>query len=164
MESAKRMIDSAAQLCGSKSDVARRLGVAPQRLNDWESGRRAMPDAQLVALAMLAGADPRAAIGAYRWEWLEKKRGGVAAGIVGAAFFLGALLSAGSGTATASQADPVSRLHAAHYAQQRGRKTTPQPGPLSARRLRQTIRAALRWVEQRAGETGARWRDAVGLQ
>jgi len=55
MKSLERMIDRAAKICGSKAEVARNLGVSPQTLYNWETGRRSMPDEQIDALATLTG-------------------------------------------------------------------------------------------------------------
>jgi DNA-binding transcriptional regulator YdaS (Cro superfamily) len=151
MESAKRMIDRAARICGNKTKLAHHLGVAPQRLNDWEAGRRPMPDAALIELAHVCGTDPRAEIGRYRYEWHEKKRGAALAGIAVAGCLAAALLGAAPST---SNAAPSSRLWgspAAHYAHRRrldatlrttrGRLDTlpkyaqPTPGPYGPGRL-----------------------------
>jgi len=68
------MIDKAATLCGSKSQVARKLGVSPQTLYNWQSDRRSMPDEKLDQLAHLAGYDPIKALGEYHHERMRKKR------------------------------------------------------------------------------------------
>lgn len=117
MDSTKRMIDRAADVCGSRSEVARRLGVAPQRLWDWESGRRSMPDEAIIEIALIAGVDPRAALGAYRWEWHAKKKGRALAGIAALGCLLAALTGAAPTTANATSGAEVSGLLAAHYAQ-----------------------------------------------
>jgi hypothetical protein len=95
MKSAGRMIDRAAQMCGSKSEVARRLQVSPQTLYNWETGRRSMPDEQIDALAHMIGWDPIKALGEYHHEWLRKKTASSApAGIAALAFFLVAATTA----------------------------------------------------------------------
>jgi len=117
MKSLERMIDRAAKICGSKSEVARRLGVSPQTLYNWETARRSMPDEQIDALATLTGYDPIKALGEYHHEWMRKKTGGSArAGIAVALSFLVAASSAVSGLP--QQSAHASRdLLLTHYAQ-----------------------------------------------
>jgi transcriptional regulator with XRE-family HTH domain len=91
MQSIKRMIDRAVVFCSTRTEVASRLGVAPQRLNDWESGRRSMPDEAIAALATIAGMELTKCLGAYHAERLEKKRAAASAGLAGAVFALAAL-------------------------------------------------------------------------
>lgn len=43
------LVDRAAEFAGSKAELARRLGVRPQRLNDWRSGAEPCPP-EFVAL------------------------------------------------------------------------------------------------------------------
>jgi transcriptional regulator with XRE-family HTH domain len=107
------MIDKAATVCGSKSEVARKLGVSPQTLYNWESDRRSMPDEKLDQLAHLAGYDPIKALGEYHHERMRKKRTTPArAGIAAALSFL-AVASSGAGDARATPHgfDGVTTLH-----------------------------------------------------
>jgi len=95
MKSLERMIDRGAKICGSKSELARRLDVSPQTLYNWETGRRSMPDEQIDALATLTGYDPIKALGKYHHEWMRKKTAGNArAGIAVALSFLAVASSA----------------------------------------------------------------------
>ena len=117
MKSLVRMIDRATKLCGSKSATARRLGVSPQTLYNWATGRRSMPDEQIDALAHLIGHDPIRALGEYHHEWMRKKTAGnVRAGTAAAVSFLVAALLAGS-AANTSEARTLAGSLAAHYAQ-----------------------------------------------
>jgi DNA-binding XRE family transcriptional regulator len=116
MKSAGRMIDRGAELCGSKSEVARRLGVSPQTLYNWETGRRPMPDEQIDALATLIGFDPIKALGEYHHEWMRKKTAGNAlAGTAAAVSFLVVALCGGS-DANAGTLQPGEGLRSIHYA------------------------------------------------
>jgi plasmid maintenance system antidote protein VapI len=49
------LIDRAAKECGSRSELAKRLGVSPQRITDWSSGIRQMPPEQAAIVADIAG-------------------------------------------------------------------------------------------------------------
>ena len=114
MKSVKRMIDRALVFCATRTAIATRLGVTPQRLNDWESGRRSMPDEALIELAHIGGKDPKNCLGEYHLERYEKKQGGALAGIAAAAF--GAVAAvAPIGDAIAAQPGQ----HATHYAKLR---------------------------------------------
>lgn len=57
MPSVPALIDRCADLCGSQSALARRLGVTHGRVNDWRHGRRQLTAATLAALADLAQID-----------------------------------------------------------------------------------------------------------
>lgn len=113
MKSLERMIDKAAQICGSKSEIARTLGVSPQTLYNWESGRRSMPDDKIDVLAHLAGYDPIKALGEYHHERMRKKqttpvRAGIAAAL---SFLVVASSGAGDGQVTPQLSDGVTTLH-----------------------------------------------------
>jgi plasmid maintenance system antidote protein VapI len=58
------LIDKAAQRCGSRSKLAKELGVSPQRVNDWATGFRQMPPEQAAIVADIAGLVPE--------EWLAR--------------------------------------------------------------------------------------------
>lgn len=45
------LIEKAAKEAGSKSELARRIGVAPQRLDDWRTGRRSCPPEKVALIA-----------------------------------------------------------------------------------------------------------------
>lgn len=45
------LIDHAAVVVGSKSELARRVGVSPQRMNDWRSGLRSCPPEKVALIA-----------------------------------------------------------------------------------------------------------------
>lgn len=81
MESVGRMIDRARQVCPSKAELARRLGVTRQRLHEWETGSRPMPDEKIAELASVASVPLIEALGTYHAEALRKKRAGVTAGL-----------------------------------------------------------------------------------
>lgn len=116
MKSLERMIDKAAKICGSKSEVARRLGVSPQTLYNWETARRSMPDEQIDALATLIGYDPIKALGEYHHERMRKKTAGfVRAGIAVAASFL-VVATSGVSDARGSTPQASRRQLLTHYA------------------------------------------------
>jgi DNA-binding transcriptional regulator YdaS (Cro superfamily) len=71
----RRLIERAAHFAGSEGAVAKRLRVGPERLSQWKSGSRPMPDHQVIDLAQLTGEDPEKALGAYRWERYTTKKG-----------------------------------------------------------------------------------------
>ena len=85
MESLTGMIDRAAKVCGSKAKLAARLGVDGQRLWNWKSGRRPMPDEKIVELAHIAGVNPIKALREYAFERHTKKKGVAIAGTAAAA-------------------------------------------------------------------------------
>lgn len=49
------LIERAAKECGSKTALAQKLGVTPQRLNDWRTGFRQCPAEQVAIIADIAG-------------------------------------------------------------------------------------------------------------
>ena len=49
------LFDRAARECGSRAELARQLGVTPQRLSEWEHGRRQVPPEQIAIIADIAG-------------------------------------------------------------------------------------------------------------
>lgn len=106
MESAKRMIDKAVSKCSpqTRTELARVLGVSPQRLNDWSSGYRHMPTQKAMTVAAIGHMDPIRTLGEYEAEWLAKKGSALVTGAV-AVCLLGAGLLGGSGDASAK---PVS--------------------------------------------------------
>lgn len=56
----------------SKSALARELGCALTRLNEWERGDRGMPLPRVTDLAKLAGVDPAKAASAYVAERIKE--------------------------------------------------------------------------------------------
>lgn len=92
MESVKQVIDKAAKVCGSKKALAERLGVSPQRMWDYESGFRAIPDEKLIEIAHIAGANPIRALGEYAWERHTKKKGSASVGTAAVVCFLAVFL------------------------------------------------------------------------
>ncbi len=110
------MIDDALRVCQSKSAIARALGVSPQRLWDYETGKRHMPATLVMRLATLANMNSVGALGQYEAEWAGKKTWRAAAGIAGAVFSLAAL-SVAHGNADANTL--VNGSRAAHYAQRK---------------------------------------------
>jgi len=54
-ELVKLLIDKAAANLGSKANLARRLGVTPQRINDWRSGKDRCMAPDVAAMGFLAG-------------------------------------------------------------------------------------------------------------
>lgn len=54
----KTLIDNAAKVVGSKSQLARELGVAPQRINDWFSGMASCSPEDRARIASFAREDP----------------------------------------------------------------------------------------------------------
>jgi hypothetical protein len=119
MNSIKRVIDNALQVCPSKSAIARTLGDSPQTLYNYEAGLRHMPAAKAMRLATLANENAVIALGRYEAEWVGKKTMRAAAGIAGASFTLVAL-SLAHGDAKADNVNTLMRgSTAAHYAQLR---------------------------------------------
>lgn len=74
MESLKRLIDNAMRVCTTRAELARRLGVTRQRLNEWERGARPVPTATLAAIAHIAGADVTTALGTYALDWERHRK------------------------------------------------------------------------------------------
>lgn len=77
MQSLERMIDNAAKVCtGGQAGLARRLGVKPQKVNDWKAGRVCCPWQHFAGIAAIAGErEPLAAYGAYRAERESRRQG-----------------------------------------------------------------------------------------
>jgi hypothetical protein len=116
MKSLKHLIDGALKMCPSKTAIAHTLGVLPQGLYDYETGRRHMPAEKVMRLATLANANAVIELGRYEAEWLGKKTQRATAGIAGAVSILG-VLSLAHGDAKANTVMP--RSPDAHYAQLR---------------------------------------------
>lgn len=114
MESLKRMIDKAQARGLSKSELARRLGVSPQKFGDYAAGRVPMPVAKLCALARLTDSDPVNLVGQYMIEKAKKK--GLAAPAAGA--LLAFLALAGGGSERPREA-PSFRSQSIHSANRR---------------------------------------------
>lgn len=57
-----QLIELAKEVAGSGSALARLLGVSPQRVNDWASGRAACPLDLRAVMANIAGCDPVTAV------------------------------------------------------------------------------------------------------
>lgn len=134
MQSIERMIDKALRSCLTKAEIARRLGVTPQRLNDWQSGYRSMPDEKLIELAHLAGVDEVKAAGEVIVERVRKKRAAALAGIATAACLGGAALLGVPNTSQAkdnSSGSPSCTLSARRY----------------VKYLKQKIKICLQYVE-----------------
>lgn len=49
------LIKRAAERAGSKSELGRQLGATPQRIYEWETGRRSCPPEDVALMADLAG-------------------------------------------------------------------------------------------------------------
>lgn len=49
------LFSRAAKECGSRAELARTLGVTPQRLSAWEHGARQVPPEQIAIIADIAG-------------------------------------------------------------------------------------------------------------
>jgi len=64
----RRLIEKAARFKQTRGAIAEELGVGPERLSQWQSGARSMPDEKLIALAQMGGQDPKEALGNYHWE------------------------------------------------------------------------------------------------
>jgi transcriptional regulator with XRE-family HTH domain len=52
------LIERAAKECGSKQELAKRLGVTPQKLSNWRTGAVQMPPEQAAIIADIAGLIP----------------------------------------------------------------------------------------------------------
>lgn len=98
-----QLIELAAKKLGSKTEVARELGVSPQRLHDWKTGFRPCPIENVAILADMAGLPPeiwlaRAALwtheGTPKGERLQRALGKYAR-VIGAALALCLALVAG---------------------------------------------------------------------
>ncbi|MCX7814785.1 MAG: helix-turn-helix domain-containing protein [Tepidimonas ignava] len=55
METLRELIERAAKVVGSKTELARQLGVNPQRINDWRAGYRPCPPEIVAIMADIAG-------------------------------------------------------------------------------------------------------------
>lgn len=53
--SLKELVERAAKVCGTKTELAHRLGVTPQKLSNWASGSVQMPPEQVAIVADIAG-------------------------------------------------------------------------------------------------------------
>lgn len=53
----KTLIDNAAKMCGSRGELANRLGVVPQHIGQWCSGARKCQPDDIAAIAVIAGFD-----------------------------------------------------------------------------------------------------------
>lgn len=51
----RELIDRAAKEVGTKTELARQLGVNPQRVNDWRAGYRPCPPEAVAIMADIAG-------------------------------------------------------------------------------------------------------------
>lgn len=51
----RELIERAAKEVGSKTELARQLGVNPQRVNDWRAGYRPCPPEVVAVIADIAG-------------------------------------------------------------------------------------------------------------
>ncbi len=71
-----------ARIDTTEAKIAARLGIDQQRLWNYKTGKRPMPDHQVAHLATLAGIDPRRALGDYAYERLLGKTKGRTASIV----------------------------------------------------------------------------------
>lgn len=100
------LIKRAAQNCGSKSALARHMGVTPQRMHEWETGKRSCPIEDVAIIADVAGLPAeiwlaRAAMwtheGTPKGERLQKALGKYAR-VIGAALALCLALVAGMAT------------------------------------------------------------------
>ena len=49
------LVERAAKAAGTRAEVARQLGVKPQRLSEWEHGHRQCPPEQVAMIADIAG-------------------------------------------------------------------------------------------------------------
>lgn len=57
MQPVETLLDKAARLCGSDSELGRRIGVSPQRVNDWRAGRRYPSPEQICRLCLVIDCD-----------------------------------------------------------------------------------------------------------
>ncbi len=57
MNEVKTLIDKAAEVCGSRVALARRLGVVQQHISQWSSGDRTCQPEDIAAMAYIAGYD-----------------------------------------------------------------------------------------------------------
>lgn len=55
LETLRELIDRAAKEVGTKTELARQLGVNPQRVNDWRAGYRPCPPEVVAVIADIAG-------------------------------------------------------------------------------------------------------------
>ena len=57
MVNLKSVVDKGAEVCGSQANLARQLGVTPQRLDDWKRGRVPITPESAAKMGLLAGLD-----------------------------------------------------------------------------------------------------------
>ena len=62
MKYVKTLIDRAAEVCGSRYKLAKRIGVPTSNLSNMDTGKRPVPALVAVKLAVVAGLDPRDAL------------------------------------------------------------------------------------------------------
>jgi DNA-binding transcriptional regulator YdaS (Cro superfamily) len=76
LEMLGELVERAARECGSKTKLAERLGVSPQRLNEWRTGYRDCPPEDVALIADAAGlpAD-QWLVRATLWKHKEKPKG-----------------------------------------------------------------------------------------
>lgn len=55
LEILRELIERAAKEVGTKTELARQLGVNPQRINDWRAGYRPCPPEVVAVMADIAG-------------------------------------------------------------------------------------------------------------
>jgi hypothetical protein len=97
----------AATVTGSHAETARRLGVKPQRVNEWKQGHIPCPLQVQAELCLLAGLSEGEAA-QYVWEVLRGRMGKPSGGARGAVALTGsiavglALLAASAGDARAA--------------------------------------------------------------
>lgn len=81
MKTLSEALQRAVMFKKTKTAVAKDLGTNPQVLYKWENGKLSMPDAKLVKLAEMTGANPVELLGKYhyeRWQSLGKAQSGIA--------------------------------------------------------------------------------------
>lgn len=84
LELTKTLIDKAAKVCGSKSAVARELGIPQPHIVQWQGGSRKAQPHDIAALAELAGLDAIKFLAAAQMNELEgSKKGQVLARALG---------------------------------------------------------------------------------
>jgi plasmid maintenance system antidote protein VapI len=57
MVNLKSVVDKGAEVCGGQANLARQLGVTPQRLDDWKRGRVPITPESAAKMGLLAGLD-----------------------------------------------------------------------------------------------------------
>ena len=106
------LIDKAVKICGSRSEIARKLGIPQPHVPQWFSGSRKAQPHDVAALAELAGLDAIKFLAQAQLNELEgSKKGQVLAQALGKL----ALATGGVLAGVSAHAAPISELIRCNY-------------------------------------------------